>query len=154
MKKPPAPTIFHHMRRTPLDTLVRIVAMVLAGMVTLSILGAIAAMSEGGGGPAFPLDPRPTAISEPRTEPAPQEPAEGGLRRSGTPGETTVTVAAPPQPPSADERSAQWLEVIAYVLFAIAFLAALLALILWRMTAALRRGADAMEALAARPPPR
>ena len=142
------------MRRTALDTLVRIVAMVLAGMVTLSILGAIAAMSEGGGRPAFPLDPRPSAMPEPRAQAAAPEPTEGGLRRSGTPAESAVTVAVPPQPPSAQERSAQWLEVIAYVLFAIAFLAALLTLILWRMTAALRRSADAMEALAARPPPR
>jgi hypothetical protein len=142
------------MGRTALDTLVRIVAMVLAGMVTLSILGAIAAMSEGGGRPAFPLDPRPTSMPEPRTQAPAPEPAQGGLRRSATPGETTVTVAVPPQPPSPGERSAQWLEVIAYVLFAIAFLAALLALILWRMAAALRRSADAMEALAARPPPR
>jgi hypothetical protein len=133
------------MRRTALDTLVRIVAMVLAGMVTLSILGAIAAMSEGGARPSFPLDPRPTAMTEPRAEAPASDPAQDGLRRSPAPGETTVTVAVPPQPPSAQERSARWLEVIAYVLFAIAFLLALGVLALWRLAATLRRLVDTRE---------
>jgi hypothetical protein len=130
------------MRPTVLDALVRIVATGLAGMVTLSILGAISAMSEGGGRPAFPLDPRPAALSAPRSEiPAPDR-AQGELSRSATPGDTTMAVPARPQPPSADERSAQWAEVIAYVLFAIAFLLAIAVLALWRLAATLRRLAD------------
>ncbi|HEY0013701.1 MAG TPA: hypothetical protein VGB79_12720 [Allosphingosinicella sp.] len=137
------------MRRTALDTLVRIVAMVLAGMVTLSILGAIAAMSEGGGRPAFPLDPRPSAMPEPRIEGPAPEPARDGLRRSGSSGETTVTAAAPPQPPGPEERSAQWLEVIAYVLFAIAFLLALGVLALWRLSTNLRRLANSRQKVSA-----
>jgi hypothetical protein len=133
------------MRPTALDTLARIVAMVLAGMVSLSILGAIAAMSEGrlGAPSSFPLDPRPSEMPERADERTAAAQNPGGLRRSDSPSPaTTAPAAAPAPPPGADERAARWLEVIAYVLFAIAFLLALGVLALWRLAATLRRSAS------------
>jgi hypothetical protein len=148
------------MRPAFIDTLARIVAMVLAGMVSLSILGAIAAMSEGRLGPSsFPLDPRPTEMPDEKeaAQPRPQG-GEGVRRGEGSAGDSAVSIPAQAAPVSAEaaaaEAAAKWLEVIAYVLFALAFLAALIGLALWRIAAALRRSAEAAEALAARPPPR
>ena len=140
------------MRSGFLDTLTRIVMMVLAGMVSLSIIGAIAAMSEGGGGPAgtvFVQKPQPAPVEAGETEAAPASGAgRGGLGRSGATGEAAAPAGAVAGP--ATDESAKWLEVIAYVLFALAGLFALLALILWRILADLRRAADAAERLAAR----
>lgn len=139
------------MRSGFLDTLTRIVMMVLAGMVSLSIIGAIATMSEGGGGPAgfvFDRQPQPVPADTNETEAAPAATGEGGLRRSDAAGEGTAPVSAAAGPPP--DESAKWREVIAYVLFALAGLVALLALILWRILAELRRAADAAERLAAR----
>ena len=137
------------MRSGFLDALTRLVMLVLAAMVSLSIIGAIATMSEGGGGPGgFPVDspPQPVAPETNQAAPAPADSPGGGLRRPDSQGVATVAPAAA----EAADDGARWLEVIAYVLFAIAGLAALLALILWRLFAELRRAADAIERLAAR----
>jgi hypothetical protein len=146
------------MRRTALDGLTRLVALVLAGMMSLSILGAVAAMSEGRLGPsAFPIDTRP-APPPPgeRDGAAPREAGpRGGVARPEPAAPVSGSVAAAPAPAPASpelQAAAKWLEVIGYVLFALAFVAALIALILWRASRELGRAADALEALAARDP--
>jgi hypothetical protein len=142
------------MRSGVLDTLTRIIMLVLAGTVSLSIIGAIAAMSEGGGGPGgffVERQPAPVPTEPERIEPR-DPPQAGGVGRP----DSGVADDGEPAPTAAsqDSQAAKWLEVIAYLLLAIAGLAALLALIQWRAFAELRRAADAIERLAAGEQPR
>lgn len=158
------------MRTSPLDLLVRIVSMVLAGLVSLSLLGAIHTATQGVG----PAD-APGGFRVRSDPPAPAPPAEEqGLRRAagdeaegegkadgvapgageGTGAGAGEAVSVPPEPPTPAERSARWLEVIAYLLFALTGIAALIALGLWRGVRELGRSADAAEMLAAREPTR
>ena len=119
--------------------------LVLAGLVSLSLLGAIAALTTpsslppattAGGPPA--LDP--VAVPEsstPQPETAPQEngaAAEGQPVAGGAAGESVA--AAPPGEENPLER---WLEAIAYALLALAGIAAIGVLLLWRMLVELRR---------------
>jgi hypothetical protein len=128
------------------EWLVRTVMLVLAGLVTLSILGSIAAMSNQAGVPDLrtqrerpvlapapapePADPRPSSPAETSPAPAPQPQTPAGAE--------LVAVPAPPE----EERPERWLEAIAYALLAIAGLLALLLILLWRGVRALGRIAD------------
>ena len=135
------------MSPSPLDWAVRTAMLVLAGLVSLSLLGAIAALTTpsslapattAGGPPA--LDP--VAVPEsstPQPETAPQEngaAAEGQPVAGGAAGEGVAVAAAPPREENPLER---WLEAIAYALLALAGIAAIGVLLLWRMLVELRR---------------
>ena len=124
--------------------------LILAGLVSLSLLGAIAALTTpsslppattAGGPPA--LDP--VAVPEsstPQPETVPQEngaaPAEGESVAAGAGGEGVAVAAAPPPDKDPLER---WLEAIAYALLALAGIAAIGVLLLWRLLVELRRRA-------------
>jgi hypothetical protein len=133
-----------------IDWTVRMVMLVLAGLVTLSILGSIAAMSNDTGpldagvfgdrsapSPAPPDQAVPTDAAEANVQaPAPT----GGITATASdePGSATMT-GAPREPRE------RWLEAIAYALLALAGLFALAILLLWRTLHHLRRIADATE---------
>ena len=136
------------------DWLGRVIMLVLAGMITLSIIGAIAAIPSG----SIPSrivaerqhwpapeprarNPRPVPRAS-RPEPVPRQ--QQAAPRPAVP--ATLTVPAPPRPVDA----AQWLEAITYALFALVGIAAFATLLLWRALRQWRRSADALEALAAR----
>jgi hypothetical protein len=135
------------MRSGFLDVFTRIVMLVLAGLVSLSIIGGIAAMSEGGGAGGFVLGTRPQPPPQEGDEIKPR-PAEAA-QPEGLGGTAGMAQGPPPVAAAAGGRT-KWFEAIAYALYAIAGLAALLALILWRMLAELRRAAKAAEKLAER----
>ena len=133
------------------EWVVRTVMLVLAGLVTLSILGSIAAVSNQAGVPGLPggrdrpvLAPAPEL--RPETEAQPQPPGNttaGGSGQAAAPtasdsGGELVLVPAPPE----EERPERWLEAIAYALLAIAGLLALLLVLLWRGVRALGRIAE------------
>jgi hypothetical protein len=131
------------------EWVVRTVMLVLAGLVTLSILGSIAAMSNGAGVPDLRaarerpvLAPAPEPQPEPPAEPQPISPLETSPPpppQAQTPaGTELVAVPAPPE----EERPERWLEAIAYALLAIAGLLALLLILLWRGVRALGRIAN------------
>ena len=137
------------MHPSPLDWAVRTAMLVLAGLVSLSLLGAVAALTTpsslppattAGGAPA--LDP--AAVPESSTPQPDTVPQENGLAPEGQPpaagagGEGVTVAAAPPPEPDPLER---WLEAIAYALLALAGLAAIGVLLLWRLLVELRRRA-------------
>jgi hypothetical protein len=135
-----------------LDRLGRVVMLVLAGMVTLSIIGSIAAIPSGSIETRIGLETEPqigeppTPVPQPETEaPAPQAEPEEEAVGEGTPG---MAGAVPAPRPTDAER---WLEAITYALLALVGVAALASLLLWRGLRERRRIADALEALAARP---
>jgi hypothetical protein len=129
----------------------RVIMLVLAGMITLSIIGAIAAIPSGSNLPRqigferpLPSEAPPQAQSVP-AQTAP-EPDDAARQPSSGPQSGTVTLA-PAQPEPVDP--AEWLEVIAYALLALAGLGALGIVLLWRSLHQRRRIADALEALSA-----
>jgi hypothetical protein len=131
----------------------RVIMLVLAGMITLSIIGAIAAIPSGSiparivaEGKHWPVpetrEPRPQlAPPAPRPQPDPGRSAARPAAQS-----ITAAATAPPTPVQA----AEWLEAITYALFALVGLAAFATLLLWRALRQWRRSADALEAIAAR----
>jgi hypothetical protein len=132
------------------EWLVRTVMLVLAGLVTLSILGSIAAVSNQAGVPGLSGErqrpvlapaPEPQPQPTPRPQPSSDSPAPTPAPATAQtePGTELVTVPAPPE----EERPERWLEAIAYALLAIAGLLALLLVLLWRGVRALTRIADA-----------
>ena len=136
------------------EWVVRTVMLVLAGLVTLSILGSIAAMSDQaadpgaiGGRDRAVLAPAPQ-VAPSASDPAPAAPqqrqaptaAPPPAADASTPGEIVQASAAPEAPPP--ER---WLEAIAYALLAIAGLLALLLILVWRGIRSLARIADRAE---------
>lgn len=141
------------MRMSFLEWAARVAMLVLAGMVTLSILGSIAAISNR----PFPdrtavapgdLPPRTRpAVPPPAAEPAPAAPAPGS-----PPAAPPEDVAAPADALAAVPAGAaaagedRWLEAIAYALLALAGLFAIAVLLLWNALRQLRRIADAAEA--------
>jgi hypothetical protein len=139
------------------EWLVRTVMLVLAGLVTLSILGSIAAMSNQAGVPGLSgervrpvLAPAPEPQPETSPQPRPQPDVGPGASPPGAasqPGTELVAVPAPPE----EERPERWLEAIAYALLAIAGLLALLLVLLWRGVRALGRIADRAELRHQRP---
>ncbi len=128
------------MPTTIFDWIARTAMLVMAGLVTLSILGAIATMTNDPGTGFAPGD-RPRIEGEPSAErdavQAPPLPGEGNAT-TGAPveGEGVALVAAPP---AAEDRQARWLEAIAYALLAIAGIGALGVLMLWSAVRELRR---------------
>jgi hypothetical protein len=128
----------------------RVIMLVLAGMITLSIIGAIVAIPYGMDLPRQiglerPLPPEPEVRSEPSPPGSSPERSEAGAASPGPPGSAALAAV---QPDPVDP--AEWLEVIAYALLALAGLGALGILIVWRSLHQRRRIADALEALAAR----
>ena len=127
------------MPTTIFDWMARTAMLAMAGLVTLSILGAIATMTNdpgtriaGGDRPVIERD-RAEAPDETRAPPGPR----GDEERVAGPGEGQVTVTA--APPSAEDKEARWLEAIAYALLALAGIGALGVLMLWSLVRELRR---------------
>ena len=131
------------MPTTIFDWIVRTAMLVMAGLVTLSILGAIATMTNNPG-TGFAGGDRPILEGEPAQERevarAPPATASSGDGNVATPapgqGEGGVIVAAPPP---GEDKVARWLEAIAYALLAIAGIGALAVLMLWSAVRELRR---------------
>lgn len=136
------------------EWVVRTAMLVLAGLVTLSILGSIAAMSNDaaappGAGEAAPVRPAPGPETVPRASEAPTpEPGEVAEAGAGgaAPGTAAEGAAIAAAPPPAEDRLARWLEAISYALLALAGLAAIGLLLFWRAARQLRRIAEALEA--------
>jgi hypothetical protein len=132
----------------------RVIMLVLAGMVTLSLIGAIASIPSGSIETRLGVEPRqdwpePRASERspvPEQEQASSAPAPQPEAQS--PRHAGEMVAVPAPPPPADP--ARWLEAITYALLALVGLMALGMLLLWRALHHWRRSADALEALALR----
>lgn len=136
-----------------LDWAGRVVMLVLAGMITLSIIGAIAAIPSGSIEQRMGMEsPRQWPVPQPEAEPQPlpagPRPAPtAGSAPQAVPGRGAVLAPAPEKPFD----PARWLEAITYALIAIAGLAAFGVILLWRALGHWRRSADALELLAHRP---
>ena len=130
----------------------RVVMLVLAGMVTLSIIGSIASIPSGSFESRMGLQEQ--VPLPPEAQPPPPAPEETGRRPQAGEGAAPVpgagpvagTGAAPPDRAGPE----RWLEAITYALLALVGLAALLALLLWRGLGTRRRIAEALEELALR----
>jgi hypothetical protein len=132
----------------------RVIMLVLAGMITLSIIGAIAAIPSGSNlpqqiGVARPLPTERRSQAEPAPAQTAPEPRQDGVPRAGAEQPATATIV--PEPPAPVD-PAEWLEVIAYALLALAGLGVAAILLLWRSLHQRRRIAEALEALSAAPP--
>jgi hypothetical protein len=138
------------------EWVVRTAMLVLAGLVTLSILGSIAALSNdsgarrgsgAGNAPVQPVPVRDAAPEEaspeagPRAAAAADDTGPGPVTAGGT-GSGTIVAAAP----TAEDGPERWLEAISYALLALAGLVAIGLLLLWRGARQLGRIADALEA--------
>jgi hypothetical protein len=127
----------------------RVVMLSLAGMITLSIIGAIAAIPSGSIGGRFVAAQPEQTVPEPAEEqggaPVIREDRAGPA--SLPEGASTAAAAAAPQ---AEDETERWLETIAYALLALVGVAVLATLILWRSLRQRRRIADALEAMAQR----
>jgi hypothetical protein len=135
------------MPTTIFDWIARTAMLAMAGLVTLSILGAIAAMTNDTGTRFSASRDRPAIegerAQEPPAEQGPQAtPDEGNGASAATPapgqgqGQGGGFAAAPPYP---DERVARWLEAIAYALMALVGIGLLAILMLWSIVRELRR---------------
>jgi hypothetical protein len=129
------------MPTTIFDWIARTAMLVMAGLVTLSILGAIATMTSdpgtgfaGGDRPLIEAD----RAEEREAARAPQQPVDRGNAAAAVPapGGSGTIVAARPAP---EDTVARWLEAIAYALLAIAGVGALVVLMLWQAVRELRR---------------
>jgi hypothetical protein len=134
-----------------LEWVIRTAMLVLAGLVTLSILGSIAAVSDRMGEPAA-RGGRDRAVLAPAPRSSPAAPSEVPAGPNTSEAEprvpqaadtsssagNMVMVPAPPEQPDPD----RWLEAIAYALLALAGLFALLLILVWRGVRALGRIAD------------
>jgi hypothetical protein len=131
------------MPTTIFDWIMRTAMLVMAGLVTLSILGAIATMTSGPG-TGFTGGDRPLIEPQPARErdaapasPAPATPGEGNaaITAAGQ-GQGGTIVAAPPP---GEDKVARWLEAIAYALLALVGMGALGVLMLLNILRELRR---------------
>jgi hypothetical protein len=136
------------------DWLGRVIMLVLAGMITLSIIGAIAAIPSGSIGTRMGVEraawPEPSPV-EPRPAPPPRpqpaaEPQPEPAAPVATPAQETIAAAPTPMPDPLE----RWLESITYILLALAGIAAFATILFWRALGHWRRSADALEALAER----
>ena len=129
------------------EWMVRMVMLVLAGLVTLSILGALAAMSNSAAVDVVEGPPPATApIARTAERPTPSRtapPDSLGPGAGPSPGQQANGTGSAGA--AAPERSDRWLEAITYALLALAGLLALAILLLWRSLRQLRRLADAAE---------
>jgi len=128
------------MPTTIFDWIARTAMLAMAGLVTLSILGAIAAMTNDPG-TGFAAGDRPLLEAERAKEaeavPAPSAPREGGPTAAAPTGSQDAAAAA--ASPAEEDEEARWLEAIAYALLAIAGICALGVLMLWSAVRELRR---------------
>jgi hypothetical protein len=131
------------MPTTIFDWIVKTAMLVMAGLVTLSILGAIATMT-GDPGMPFAGGDRPVIEGE---RPDPREAAEAsqapeaagagnGVSAGPAEGRSGTVVAARPAP---EDKVDRWLEAIAYALLALAGIGALGVLMLLSILRELRR---------------
>ncbi len=132
------------------DWVGRVVMLSLAGMITLSIIGAIAAIPSGSLPPEVRFErgerPVPEEAEELRPEVQRPQAADPAGANAAAPGQVVAVAPAPKE----EVRPEDWLETIAYALLALVGLAALGTLLLWRALRQWRRSADALEALARR----
>ncbi|PWG02460.1 hypothetical protein [Sphingosinicella humi] len=139
------------MTRGFLDWLGRILMLALAGLVTLSIIGSIAAIPSESIETRMGLETQPPTADRPplpESEPEAAAPQPEPTRQPAAPRGVLSDPGAPAA--SAPSEAARWLEAITYALLALVGLAALASLFLWRGLREQRRIADALEALAAR----
>jgi len=131
----------------------RVIMLVLAGMVTLSLIGAIASIPSGS------IERRLGALPRDWPEPSPSERIAASAPSAEQTASHPSTQAAPTAPRSeaiavAERKppvdAARWLESISYALIALVGLAALGLVLFWRALHHWRRSADALEALALR----
>ena len=136
------------MRLSFFEWLGRVVMLVLAGMITLSIIGAIAAIPSGA-----PLPPITRTLPGLETVEAPSPGAEPARRpeQAGTAGQAPGAPTSVVGGPDASEKDdpARWLESITYALLALVGIAALACVLLWRSLHERRRIADALERISA-----
>ena len=127
------------------DWTVRTLMLVLAGLVTLSMLGAISAMSNEAGRPGLNFTgPPPEANPRPPADPAPAASQAGnGPARSSAPSGSGGEIVAVGTP--RDEPGERWLEAIAWAMLALVFLGALALVLLFEAVRQLRRIASAAE---------
>ncbi|HZF42578.1 MAG TPA: hypothetical protein VEZ48_04145 [Sphingomonadaceae bacterium] len=125
----------------PLHWLARLAVLTLSLLATLSILGAIASIgtADMAGRPAGDrgtvLDPSDARqVQRPATAPAERAAAERA-RPAGEGGRSEAVVFAPPPPPD----PLRWLEPLTYAVLALAVLAAMAVLLLWRIALQLER---------------
>jgi hypothetical protein len=137
------------------DWLGRVVMLALAGMITLSIIGAIAAIPNGIVPQQFGLERQPPRVPDERPEKqatsSPPDMMSDNNVETGTREQAERTILAPAPPEPVDP--ARWLESISYALLALAGLAAFACLLLWRGMHQQRRIADALEAFNLAPRP-
>ncbi|HEX8224122.1 MAG TPA: hypothetical protein VF605_09925 [Allosphingosinicella sp.] len=131
------------MPMTIFDWVARTAMLVMAGLVTLSILGAIAAMTNDPGTRFAAPGDRPVVEGEQAEQreavpasPAPGPSGEGNLATAPDQGQRGTIVAAPPP---IEDKVARWLEAIAYALLALVGVAALGVLMLLSLLRELRR---------------
>jgi hypothetical protein len=137
------------MPTTIFDWIARTAMLAMAGLVTLSILGAIEAMTGDPGTRFAARGDRPVIEGEPEQEPPAAQissmPDEGNAA-TAAPGRSPsvnqgvgqgVAIAAAAPPP--DDKVARWLEAIAYALLALVGIGILGILMLWSMVRELRR---------------
>jgi hypothetical protein len=127
----------------------RVIMLVLAGMVTLSLIGAIASIPSGSLETRFGVEPREWP------EPSPSEriaaPPASAQQPAPQPSPEAAPVVPQPEMMAVPQRkqpvdAARWLESIAYALIALVGLAALGLVLFWRALHHWRRSADALEA--------
>jgi hypothetical protein len=129
------------MPMTIFDWIARTAMLAMAGLVTLSILGSIAAMTSDPG-TGFAAGDRPVIEGEPAQDrekaQAPADSGEGDAAAAAVPaGSGAGSIAA--ARPAPDDGTARWLEAIAYALLALAGVGALGVLMLWSVLRELRR---------------
>jgi len=128
------------MPTTIFDWIARTAMLVMAGLVTLSILGSIAAMTNDPGVGLAGGD-RPLVGAQPAAEreasPAPPLPEQDD-RAAAAPAGREGAAATAARPAGEDEQ-ARWLEAITYALLAIAGVGAIGVLMLWQAVRELRR---------------
>ena len=131
----------------------RVIMLVLAGMVTLSLIGAIASIPSGS--IETRLGVEPPNWPEPSPSGRVAAPPPGAEQPAPRPAPAAAPADAQPQITAVPQRkqpvdAARWLESIAYALLALVGLLALGLALFWRALHHWRRSADALEALALR----
>ncbi len=127
--------------------------LVLAGMITLSIVGSIAAIPSGTIEGRIGIEqPEPSLPQQAAPETAPPLPKafEGETAEPGTGSTGASGAAAIAPPPPGEDDAERWLEAITYALLALVGLVALAALLLWRGLKERRRIAEALESISMR----
>jgi hypothetical protein len=131
-----------------LDWLGRVVMLVLAGLVTLSIIGSIAAIPSGSIETRIGIETEPRTAEPPLQRVAPK--ATDSPTPDGDPTRPAASGSAGAPFASGPHEAARWLEAMTYALLALTGIAALATLILWRGLRERRRLADALETIAGR----